>query len=101
MTARTPSIGNRIAYLRRTKCLTQEVVGKWIERTGSHISNVENSKAELLPSELETLANRFGVHILYLVGGVPPEVAEAADRMTMMAPDKRLLANRLIQVVGG
>lgn len=91
-------IGNRIAQLRQHKGWTQEDVGAFINRSGGHISNVENGKTELAPSELEKLATEFEVNPLYLIAGITNDVSEIVDMVAKMDPAKRKLALKLFRL---
>jgi transcriptional regulator with XRE-family HTH domain len=86
------SIGHRIAQLRQRKGWTQEDLGNFINRSGGHISNVENGKTELTPSELDKLSTEFEVNPLYLIAGITNDVSEIVDMVAKMEPAKRKLA---------
>jgi transcriptional regulator with XRE-family HTH domain len=92
------SIGNRIAELRRRKGWTQEDVGSFIKRTGGHISNVENGRTELSPSELEKLATEFEVNPLYLIAGITNDLSEVVAMVAKMDPAKRRQALKLFRL---
>jgi transcriptional regulator with XRE-family HTH domain len=92
------SIGKRVFELRQRKGWNQEDVGDLINRSGGHISNIENGKAELSPSELERLATEFEVNPLYLISGVTNDVSEIVDMVAKMEPSKRKLALKLFKL---
>ncbi|WP_165235019.1 helix-turn-helix domain-containing protein [Aquisphaera insulae] len=98
MASNAETVGNRIADLRRRKNWTQEDVGNLIKRTGGHISNVENGKTELSPSELEKLATEFEVNPLFLIAGISNDVSEIVDMVARMDPAKRKLALKLFRL---
>lgn len=92
------SIGKRISQLRSQKGLSQQEVGDLIGRSGGHISNIENGKAELTPSELDKLATELEVNVLYLFAGITNDVSEIVDLVAKMEPAKRRLALKLFKL---
>lgn len=92
------SIGKRVALLRSRKGWSQQEIGDLIARSGGHISNIENGKAEPSPSELEKLATEFEVNPLYLFAGITNDVSEIVDLVAKMEPAKRRLALKLFKL---
>ena len=92
------SIGRRVFQLRQRKNLTQEEVGNLIGRSAGHISNIENGKSELFPSEIEKLATELEVTPLSLFAGVSSEVNEIVDLIARMDDHKRRLAMKLFKL---
>lgn len=98
MPAFADSIGKRVSDLRTKKGLSQQEVGDLITRSGGHISNIENGKAELTPSELDKLATEFEVNSLFLFAGITNDVSEIVDMVARMEPAKRKLALKLFRL---
>jgi len=92
------SIGVRIAGLRREFGLSQQDIAQWIGCSAGHISNIENEKSELGVSDIETLATKFGVGPLYLLGGIPNNVSEIVNLVMQMEQNKRRLALKLFKL---
>jgi len=70
------SIGDRVAWYRRRRGISQEVLAGTVGRTVDWLSKVENGRAALdRLSVLRSLAEALGVELVDLLGG--PQLAEA------------------------
>jgi transcriptional regulator with XRE-family HTH domain len=100
MSSLAKEVADRLEALRTARNLSQAEVGEQIGRSGAHISNIENQRAEaeLRLSEIEKLAVFFEVHPLALLAGLSDGIPELIDRLTKMDPTKRRLALKLFSL---
>lgn len=92
-------IGKRIRELREKKGISQEELGKVLERTHAAVSDIERGKTKLAATDLSILANYFGVStndILRDEAVNSPVFTQYRDSKDM-TPDELDKANKVAQ----
>lgn len=92
-------IGKRIRELREKKGISQEELGKVLERTHAAVSDIERGKTKLTVTDLLVIANYFGVSSNDVMREEPvksPAFTQYRDSKDM-TPEELEKANKVAQ----
>lgn len=98
--------GEKLKELRISKGLTQEELGKILNKTKNNISQYETSKREPDSETLKTLADFFGVSVDYLLGRTdirtitqPTTEPEMNNKPLLTAKDEKDIAKDVDKIM--
>ena len=92
-------IGQRIRELREKKGISQQELGKVLDRTHAAVSDIERGKTKLAVTDLSVIANYFGVSANVIIQEEPvksPAFTQYRDSKDM-TPGELEKANKIAQ----